>query len=248
MALFGLFKKKGSAQAIAKHVRKTKERYAQADYRKASMEKLLDWGTKESITGVLQRFAVVVQSPHWDEDEKRWLVDELVKRQEISKEPLKNFLYKENAVSHAIEALSKICDKDEFVKILMGALRQRSVEDYRSGQGKREIIAKLGEYNGEEVAQVLVPYLDDHNDDVQCITIDVLADFGTHLANDRLALMITEDFQSARVLRHAASAVSKLKIPVLSDKPLVDEVAEEFAISAGQLVKAEEDSTEFGDN
>ena len=36
----------------------------------------------EALAAVLARFTVVVQSPHWDEEEKRWLVDELATRGE----------------------------------------------------------------------------------------------------------------------------------------------------------------------
>ena len=59
-------------KAIGKQVAKAKEPYAQPEYRRMAMEKLLEWDTQESLRGVLERFAVVVQSPHWDEDEKRW--------------------------------------------------------------------------------------------------------------------------------------------------------------------------------
>jgi len=82
MGLFDIFKSAPSSNAIANQVRRAKERYAQSDYRRMAMDKLLSWDTDEALEGILERFCVVVQSPHWDEEEKSWLVQEMVKRGE----------------------------------------------------------------------------------------------------------------------------------------------------------------------
>ena len=81
MGIFGFFGKSApSEKAIANQVQKAKEQYAKPEYRRVAMDKLLEWNTKASLKGLLGRFTVVVQSPHWDEEEKRWLVEEFVKK------------------------------------------------------------------------------------------------------------------------------------------------------------------------
>ena len=72
MGLFDIFKSGPTSDSILGQIRKAKEVYAQPEYRRMAMEKLLKWGSEESLRGLLERFTVVEQSPHWDEDEKRW--------------------------------------------------------------------------------------------------------------------------------------------------------------------------------
>lgn len=236
MGFWGLFgKSEPSEKAIAKQVTCAKEQYAKPEYRQEAMDKLLSWGTKKSLQGLLGRFTVVVQSPHWDEEEKRWLVNELAKRGDLAKEVLIEFIMKGNEVTHAIEALSRLCSKEETIEILRRALDARPPEDYRSSQSKMELIAALEPYDISDLGKRLIPYLNDHNDDVKCITLDILSAKEQKDAYPKIAQMITQDEHSARVLRHAASVVSRLGIELDLHKALAAEVAEDFSIESGKL-------------
>lgn len=239
MALFGLLGgDKPTPKNIQKQVSKVKERYAQPEYRRTAMEKLLAWGTPEAMDGLLARFAVVAQSPHWDEEEKRWLVEELVEKGEGAKEALVRFLKRENHIAFAAAALKQLCSQEEYVKLLGEALEARSPDDYRSAQGKQEIIACLADAASAEEGERLTPYLDDHADDVQCTAIDAVEKLRAEEAYSRLKEMLTEEQHSARVLRHAAHALSRLEVPVLLDKPLQPAVTEDFVVRDGKLAKA----------
>lgn len=226
---------KPTPKNIEKQMQKVKERYSQPELRRAAMEKLLQWGTPEALDAVLQRFAVVVQSPHWDEEEKRWLVDELAERGAPAKEALSRFLRKENNIAFAAKALSRLVDKDEYVVELVKALKARSTEDYRTVQAKQELVAAIGEHGDASALEAIIPYLDDHGDDVQCQTIDMVEKRTYEPAYPRLVEMVTEDHHSARVLRQAASAISRLHIPIDADKPLADPVMEDFVVKDGTL-------------
>src|SRR4051812_25609807 len=117
---------KPSPKNIEKLVVRVKQRYAQPEYRREAMERLLGWNTPEAITGALSRFSVVAQSPHWDEEEKRWLVDELATRGEPARQALKAFLAKENHVAFAAKALEKLDrSKDEYFGDLAGCLKAK---------------------------------------------------------------------------------------------------------------------------
>ena len=237
MALFGLIGgDKPTPKNIDKQVGKVKERYAQPDFRRMAMEKLLEWGTPEALDGVLQRFTVVVQSPHWDEEEKRWLVEELAERGEPVREALSRFLRRENHIAFAAKTLKRVVDHDTYVQELIEALKARSPEDYRSVQAKQELIAALGEETGGPELEVLLPYLDDHGDDVQCAAIDVIEARKVESAYPRLTEIITEDLHAGRVVRHAAAAIARLGIPIDPAKPLVPAVIEDFSVKDGTLV------------
>ena len=236
MGFFGLFGiDKPSEKAIAKQVTHVKEQYAKPDYRQMAMDKLLGWGTKESLKGLLSRFTVVVQSPHWDEEEKRWLVEQLATRGDLAKAVLQEFLLKSSDVTHAIKALARLCSKTELDAILSQALKACSPEDYRTSQSKIELIFALQEHGSPNLENEILPYLDDHNDDVKCAALDVCMVQKCEISYPRILQMISETEHSARVLRQAATAVCQLEIPVDLHKPLAAEVAEDFVVKNGKL-------------
>lgn len=238
MGIFDFFKSTPSNDAILAQVRKAKEIYAQPEYRRMAMEKLLKWDTPESLKGILERFSVVVQSPHWDDDEKRWLVDEFIRIGDRSLPLLKEFINNKNEVNHVLVAYRKIVNDDRAYRdMLMDALRLRPPSDHRSVQSKQELIAALEEFTEPEVYEFLLPYLNDHSDDVQCTTIDVLAKSDLPSVNNGLLTLLTSEVHSARVLRSAALVVENKKIPVADNIRLVDVVKEDFMIDKGQLVR-----------
>jgi len=145
MAIFNFFSSKPSSSAIEKQITKIKEVYGQSELRKAAMETLLKWNTQESIDGVVQRFDVVVQSPHWDLEEKKWLVDELVSRGEFAKKAIISYLDHSNSVGYAILALRRMVDEAELLAIFSQALEKHSPEDYRFAQAKQELIIAIDE-------------------------------------------------------------------------------------------------------
>jgi hypothetical protein len=234
---------KPNQKNIDKLVVRVKERYAQPEYRREAMTKLLEWNTPESIYAVLSRFTVVAQSPHWDEEEKRWLVDELADKGAPAREALKKFLGKENHVAFAARALSKMGTKDEYISDLMAALKARAPDDYRSTQGKTELVASLAETEDARVLEALLPYVDDHGDDVQCAVVDALGRLWPKLGDTgavttKLQAVITDDARSARVLRHTAAAMQRLALPIDATKPLAPAVAEDFLVKDGKLAPA----------
>lgn len=237
MGFFGFFgKNTPTEKQIAKQVTHLKEQYAKPEYRQMAMDKLLEWGTRECLVGLLNRFKVVVQSPHWDEEEKRWLVTEMAKRGDLAKDVLREFVMAENEVTYAIESLSKLCSKTELVQILRAALQARSPEDHRSAMSKMELIAALEDHDPADLSDLLLPYLEDHHDDVKCITLDVLTRKKANQAYSKIINMLSDDSHSARVLRHTASKVNELGLELPEGLKLAPEVAEDFDLKSGKLV------------
>ncbi len=243
MGLLDIFKSGPTAEGILSQVRKAKEVYAQSEYRRMAMEKLLKWDTDDSLRGLLERFTVVVQSPHWDEEEKRWLVEELIKLKDRSKPILREFILKKNEVNHALLAFRKIVESDDAYKeILVEALNLRPPSDHRSVQGKQELIAAISEFEPQFYAELLLPYLDDHSDDVQSATIDALSKSDDCRVFAALKKLLESEVHSARVLRSAAHVIESKKIPVDSTLRLSDVVKEEYFIDNGHLVRLRQET------
>lgn len=237
MGLFDIFTGKPSKDAILAQVRKAKEVYAQPEYRRMAMEKLFKWGDDESLRGLLERFCVVVQSPHWDEDEKNWLKEEFIKLGEPVLPIVREFIVKKNEVNHALAIYRAIVGDDQAYKaFLVEALQERPPHDHRSVQGKQELIALLSEFSDDSLIGVLLPYLDDHSDDVQAASIDALAKINHESVKTKLVSMLSSEIHSARVVRKVAQMVCEQKIAVQANIKLSDVVLEEFAIRSGYLV------------
>lgn len=245
MGILDFFTSGPSKDAILAQVQKAKEIYAQPEYRRMAMEKLLKWNTDESLRGLLERFCVVVQSPHWDEDEKRWLVDEFCKLGDKVKPILRDFILKKNEVNHALLAYRKIVNDDAAYKaILIEALKMRPPSDHRSVQGKQELIAAISEFDHNSFDDLLLPYLNDHSDDVQCAAIAALAASPNDEVKKSLIDLLKSEVHSARVLRSAAAVVAAQKIPVSDNVALSDAVKDDFMIKAGQLVRLDHKESE----
>ncbi|HXW53093.1 MAG TPA: HEAT repeat domain-containing protein, partial [Myxococcota bacterium] len=184
------------------------------------------------------RFAVVVQSPHWDEDEKSWLTDEFVKMGDRAKPILREFILKRNEVNHALLAYRKIVANDEDYKALLkDALEVRPPSDHRSVQGKQELIAAISEFDHASYDDLILPYLHDHSDDVQCAAIAALATSPSEHVKTSLVELLKSEAHSARVLRSAADIVSKYKMNIPGDVNLSDVVKDDFTIESGHLVR-----------
>jgi hypothetical protein len=234
---------KPSQKNIDKLTVKVKERYAQPEYRREAMEQLLKWATPEALKGVLARFTVVVQSPHWDEEEKRWLVDELVRIGEPARAAIVDFLGKADHIAFAARALQRMVKHEEYVQDLVTALRARPPEDHRSTHGKAELVAALAETSDARVVEAILPYVDDHGDDVQCAVVDALEKLWPKstqpdMATQKLQGVLIDDARSARVLRHTAAAFNRLGLSIDATKPLAPAVAEDYVVKEGKLSPA----------
>lgn len=239
MGLLDIFGKKGpSEEAILKQVRRAKEGYAQPDYRRMAMDQLLKWDTDESLRGILERFSVVVQSPHWDEDEKCWLVGQLVQRGERMLPILRRFILENNEVNYALQTFRQIVkDDDAYAALLIEALKTRPPSDHRSVQGKQEILAAMMELPSHDFDSLIAPHLDDHSDDVKCLAIQALSKSNKDEIKERIVAMLSDDSHSARVLRTAASVVQAQKFKVNDTLVLSEAVSEDFRIENGLLVR-----------
>lgn len=237
MGLFDIFKSGPTKENILSQVSKAKEVYAQPDYRRMAMDKLFKWGTKESHQGLLERFTVVVQSPHWDEEEKRWLVEEFIKIGDSMLPILHEFILKKNEVNHALLAYQKIATPEQYQQMLVEALKARPPSDHRSVQAKQELIAALGENPVPELKNLLLPHLNDHSDDVQCAAITVLAKVMDQEVKERLVELLSSEVHSARVLRTVANVIVNQRIALGDNVKLSEVVKEDFRIESGHLAR-----------
>jgi hypothetical protein len=219
--------------------------FAQPDVRKEQMMKLIHDGSEAAIKGLLQRFSVNSTQAIADEEEKRFLVDELVHMGDKAVPPLKEYLRKETALSFAAEALMGILPKDQAVTELLSLLDVYGPDDYRADEQKRQLMHILSEEDDERVLASLAPYILDHSDDVRhqvlelfqtraqakdknASTVEVLASIST---------LLRDQETSPRIARKAAEMVTNLEWQLPGDGALNAVLDSEFFIDKKGYVR-----------
>lgn len=237
MGLLDIIKPKSPLQKAAENVR---EPYAQPDVRRGAMDKLFEIGTEEAYQALLRRFTINAHGQIADESEKRELVDKLVQLGTPALPALQTFIETEKkAISFPVRAVCRILDDEDAIAFLKGVLQGYEPEDHRSVHAKNTLLHTLGEMVDGSEAELFVPYLQDHDDDVQMQAIAALE----HLAEDRtreaLIEVCTNDAHAPRVQRRAAQALLDLGWSVRDHYADFDgELKGEYLLGKkGQLVK-----------
>ena len=201
--------------ALEKAAKQVKEEYAQPDYRRGAMDKLLELGTPEAYAALLERFTVKANGQIADEQEKKELVEELVKLGDRAIPPLETFLAeKKKSLTFPLRAYVRIRGRDAATEDLLGFLKARDPLDHRSTEAKVALIDALADLLDPPQVSELYPYLDDHHDDVQAAVIEVVERLKPSDAAEPLAAVCGSDIHSGRTKRRAAQALVSLELPV----------------------------------
>lgn len=236
MGILDFIKPKSALEKAAKQIR---EEYAQPDYRRGAMEKLLEIGTPEAYEALLRRFTINANGQIADEAEKKDLVDELVRLGDKTSPSVEKFIRTETkALTFPIRALVRIKERPEASRILLETLQQYEPLDHRTTLAKVALIDALGELLTEEEAVALLAYLDDHHDDVQASVVEVVERLQPHGTGEALAQVCSSDLHSGRIKRQAAKALAGLGVSVRTSYEGFDaELKEAFLLGKkGQLV------------
>lgn len=236
MGLLDLIKPKSALEKNAKAIR---EPYSQPEYRREAMQKLLEMETEEAYDAVLMRFTFNSHGGIADEDEKNELVEELVKLGRAALPALTRFIQREKHIAFPVRAYARIVEKEELLEFLVGSLRKYEPLDHRSTQAKATLISSIHDYGTPAQATAVMPYLEDHHDDVQFQAIAALERFKDPATREALAKVCLEGGHSARIQSRAAQVLADLEWPVkdVYDK-MTPELKAEFLLSKkGTLIR-----------
>lgn len=229
----------GEQKKVASLVKKVKQVYAQPEVRQEAMENLFKVGTPDAFKGVVQRFTYVCQSLHYDDQEKRWLVDELVRTGKPCIQPLKDFISNDDNLNFAVRALERMIPEAEALETLLGALKARMPDDYRRTAGKLELIDHLGTRPASpEIWDTVKPYLEDHSDDVRNKVLEVVEGWKYVEAAPAVARLLADDTLSARVHRQTARCLCSLAVKLTPAPVLPPAAAEDYTVDGdGQVLR-----------
>ena len=214
MGVFDVFKRQNPIERAVKDLR---EPFAQPEVRRAAMGTLLEIATDEAYYGLLVRFTFNASGHIADESEKRDLMQELVKVGRPAVDPLKRFIEKEKAISFPLRTLAQIMDREEALDFMTTALKKLEPLDHRTTEQKKALIVAIADLGKPEQAPVVVPYLKDHNDDVQAQAVETLEKLKNVETYSALVEVCVGDAHAARIQRRAAQVLEALEIPLKAE-------------------------------
>lgn len=214
MGVFDVFKRQNPIERAVKDLR---EPFAQPEVRRAAMGKLLEIATDEAYYGLLVRFTFNASGHIADESEKRDLMQELVKVGRPAVDPLKRFIEKEKAISFPLRTLAQIMDREEALEFMTAALKKLEPLDHRTTEQKKALIVAIADLGKPEQAPAVVPYLKDHNDDVQAQAVETLEKLKNVETYSALVEVCVGDAHAARIQRRAAQVLEVLEIPLKAE-------------------------------
>lgn len=225
MALFGLFGKKDDNAAIKKIVAKLTQKYGPAEERQGAAEKLVQMGTPEALTGLLQRFTVRADPSMVDDEQKTYACEALVEAGETAVGPLKTFIIQQDAApTWALKALERIVPESDLVETLLVALEKLGPEYTRDPEKKITLLRHLVEHEDPRIQPRVAPFLEDMSEDVRIAALAVLQVHPDETTKDpiiQLLLRAVEE-KSERLRKSAAETLAKTGFSVKGQKPAVE--------------------------
>jgi len=241
LSIFGIGSSQLSKKAIEKATKSLTNPYTQPDIRQEQVDKLLKDKSAAAIDGLLMRFTVMASQGIIDEQEKQALVDSLVHLGTITLEPIQRYLRKETNLTYAFLILKRILTPEQCQQELLALCQAYPPLDYRSDQQKRQLLLALKETATESVVNSILPYLQDHSDEVRYSAIELIHTFlknnerSTVQNNAQAALyeLITTEETSARIAQKAADTLAQLGFsgPITNNRPLHTVLRDRYLIS-----------------
>jgi len=247
--VFGLFSKD---RALKKAIDKATNVLAQSVDRWAAMERLRDNGTDEALYTLCKRFSFNYDKMIEDQQEKQWVVEVLVGKGPAALGPLKRYMKVAEKLGYPLTILPRIANLETVLEVIDEILEQEEPGYTRLPQKRIDIIEWLGELDGveaEDICRRLIPYLEDHDENVKIRAVESIA-LRPHesAVNPLVSAMIDEDDDSGRLKRSVAAVLSDNSWSVGEKKAevsaLLERELEEFKLQGDFLSRRDGEQSE----
>src|SRR5437016_903891 len=227
--MFDFFKRSQtpSPKQIDKLVKRLTEPQGEDAPRIEAAERLAEWGTPESLYGLLKRFTISSKVITQDIEEKRMVVRMLVDKGQDAVEPILRFLGGSHNVEWPVQALSQILSREELVPRLVEALEKvAAASEFTPPEHKADLIRAMHGHVTPEIAAVLRRFLSDDDDDVRIAAIDAISEVGEDMREPLLEAFLEAD-DRPRIRIKIAETFADHDWPVKGYRPKVEETLPE---------------------
>jgi len=226
-----------SPKSIERLVKRLTEPGGEEGPRVEAAEKLAEWGTPESLYGLLKRFTMSSKVITQDVEEKRYVVRLLVEKGDDAVAPILQFIKKNQQVEWAVQALAQILTRDDLVPKLVEALEYVGEGEFTSPEHRTSLIRAMHGLVTPEIATTIRKFLKDDDDDVRIAAIHALAELGEQMRE--LLLETYVDSEDRPRIRIAVCEVfADHEWPVKGFRPKIEEgLPDGFHLTSKGLIR-----------
>ncbi len=227
-----------SPRQIEKQVKRLTEPGGEDAPRMEAADRLSEWGTSDSLYGLLKRFTISSKVISQDVEEKRIVVRMLVEKGREAIEPILRFLKTHHQVEWPIQALSQILPREELVPQLVEVLgKVAAASAFTPPEQKADLIRAMRGHVTPEIAAALNEFLSDDDDDVRISAVEAIAEVGEPMREPLLEAFIAAQ-DRPRIRIKIAEIFADQDWAVKGYRPTIEETLPEgFHITSKGLIR-----------
>lgn len=236
--MFDFFRRnQPSPKSIERIVKRLTETGGEEGPRVEAAEKLVEWGTPESLYALCKRFTISSSVISQDIEEKRYVERLLVDKGNDAVEPILHFIKKNHQVEWPVQALAQILPKEELVPKLVEALEFVGQGEFTSPEHRTSLIKAMHGLVTPEIANTIRKFLKDDDDDVRIAAVHALAEVGEDMREPLLETYI-DSLDRPRILIAVAEVFAAREWPVKGFRPKIEEALPDgFHLTAKGLIR-----------
>jgi HEAT repeat protein len=239
LGLADLFSKEARSQrSLQKLIQKANDKHAQPEDRFGAFDQLRQNGSSEAIIGLMRRFSFTYDKSIRDEEEKEWIYHTLVDMGEKILPELRRYMKDSETLGWALKILEQIAKGDTFRETLKALCEQNDNSYVRDPGKKTQLVHFMGEHRDPEIAQLIIPYLEDIDEGVRFKAVEALLAQGQPqvVLGPLIALLTNKAEESRRIKIRIAEGLAELKLPVGERASEVERALNELGLD-GRLDK-----------
>lgn len=174
MGLLDMLGMGGPDAKVRRLQRKAQQKFGPAENRQGAIEELGGLRTEAAIDALLTRYTFRVDPGITDDDEKARVLALITQAGEVALAPVKRFISSRDEISWPLRALDGLLPEAEVVKFLVEVAKKIGGEYSRVPEKKVLLLHALSAHKSPEIAEAVLPFLDDMDDEVQIAAAEVI--------------------------------------------------------------------------
>ncbi|MFN0062213.1 MAG: HEAT repeat domain-containing protein [Myxococcaceae bacterium] len=228
-----------AAKKSARLRAKVTQKYGDPTTRQKAITQLGEMKTAEAAAVLLQRFTISVEPQTTDADEKEEVFELLKDMGQTSAPAVRAFLRKsEQASSWALRLLDTLLPTTESTQVALDELSHLASGYTRNPEKKLVLIHFVQARTDPRIPDALLPFLDDHADDVKIAALSALGPLKHAPAREPILALLTNTETARRVQVAAVAALQASGFAVQGYRERVEALLQDpFFVDRSGLVQ-----------
>jgi HEAT repeat protein len=220
----GILEMIGLGPKLPRLQKKTMEKFGPPENRQGAIEELGEMKTEQAIEALLLRYTIRVDPGITDDEEKARVLALIVQAGATALPAVKRFILSRDEISWPLRALGQLLPEAEVVRFLVEVAKKVGSEYSRVPEKKALLLHALREHQSPEIVPVVLPFLDDMDDEVQIAAAEVVAKQQDAAGREPLIqhLLKAHDGSNARVREALAGILAESPWDVKGYTPKVE--------------------------